>query len=115
MASPILTGAVEPPRKRQRLSPPLQSQSQPQLQSSTINPSEKTTTTAATTAVMEARVPVTDTGFQPGREAAVGIREFVNASNPGFSGTLKQRYVLISRAFNLLLVLLGSIFIYSHE
>jgi hypothetical protein len=36
---------------------------------------------------------VVDNGFQPEREAEVGILHFVNTSNPGFSGTLKQRYV----------------------
>jgi hypothetical protein len=36
---------------------------------------------------------IIDNGFQPEREAQVGILHFVNTSNPGFSGTLKQRYV----------------------
>ncbi|RDW70150.1 hypothetical protein BP5796_08547 [Coleophoma crateriformis] len=31
-------------------------------------------------------------GFQPEREAEVGILCFVNSTNPGFSGILKQRY-----------------------
>lgn len=37
---------------------------------------------------------VSDTGFQPDREAQVGILKFVNEKNAGFTGTLKQRYVL---------------------
>jgi len=39
---------------------------------------------------------VVDNGFQPERETQVGVLCFVNAENPGFSGTLKQRYVLDS-------------------
>ncbi len=42
---------------------------------------------------------VVDNGFQPEREAQVGILHFVNTSNPGFSGTLKQRYVSGSALF----------------
>jgi tRNA pseudouridine13 synthase len=38
---------------------------------------------------------ISDNGFQPEREAQVGILHFVNLSNPGFSGTLKQRCVLM--------------------
>ena len=37
---------------------------------------------------------VSDSGFQPEREAQVGILHFVNSENIGFTGTLKQRYVL---------------------
>jgi tRNA pseudouridine13 synthase len=37
---------------------------------------------------------MSDTGFQPERETQVGILHFVNAENLGFTGTLKQRYVL---------------------
>lgn len=33
-------------------------------------------------------------GFQPEREVEVGITEFVNTTNTGFSGVLKQRHVL---------------------
>lgn len=39
------------------------------------------------------RLAPVDNGFQPEREAEVGILYYVNPSNPGFSGTLKQRYV----------------------
>ena len=37
---------------------------------------------------------VSDNGFQPDREAQVGILQFINEKNAGFTGTLKQRYVL---------------------
>lgn len=35
---------------------------------------------------------MSDNGFQPEREAQVGIVHFVNTTNVGFTGTLKQRY-----------------------
>ncbi|KAH9205778.1 pseudouridine synthase [Leptodontidium sp. 2 PMI_412] len=38
------------------------------------------------------RVVISDTGFQPEKEIAVGITHFVNSENPGFQGVLKQRY-----------------------
>lgn len=70
----------EPPPKRQKMSP-----------SSTIN-----TTQPDKDVKMDDRktqLVVLDSGFQYEREAQVGILHFVNLSNPGFSGTLKQRYV----------------------
>jgi len=36
---------------------------------------------------------LSETGFQPDREAEVGITEHVNTENRGFSGVFKQRYV----------------------
>jgi hypothetical protein len=78
---------TEPPRKRQRLSPP-----------------PSTSTSATTTPEAGSKVVkmddtikqsvMSDTGFQPEREVQVGILHFVNSENPGFTGTLKQRYVL---------------------
>jgi tRNA pseudouridine13 synthase len=72
-----------PPPKRQKMSP---------ATSSTIN-----TTQPDKDVKMDDRktqLVVSDNGFQPEREAEVGILHFVNLSNPGFSGTLKQRCVL---------------------
>lgn len=69
-----------PPPKRQKMSP-----------SSTIN-----TTQPDKDVKMDDRktqLVVSDNGFQFEREAQAGILHFVNLSNPGFSGTLKQRYV----------------------
>ena len=77
---------VEPPRKKQRLSP---------AQSSTL-----TTTTRgieSKAAKMDDTIKQTvmsDNGFQPEREMQAGILHFVNSKNLGFTGTLKQRYVL---------------------
>ncbi|TVY50580.1 Multisubstrate pseudouridine synthase 7 [Lachnellula cervina] len=77
---------VEPPRKRQKLSP-------------TPNPNTTTTTTTTTTTddnkpTMDHRPSKLDVVGETsdGKEAEVGILHFVNASNPGFSGVLKQRY-----------------------
>jgi len=88
-------GEAEPPRKRQRITPPSTSPStsaaQPQLQGPI---DEKKTGSSVTSAPnMEIRGPAAMNGFEPGKEAAVGILCFVNDSNPGFVGTLKQRYV----------------------
>src|SRR5271163_3815462 len=81
---------AEPPRKRQKLSPP---------PSTSRTPATKTQQSGKQVATIETqmtqtRVVVSDNGFQPEREAQVGILHFVNGTNPGFSGTLKQRYVL---------------------
>lgn len=76
---------VEPPRKRQKLSP-------------TPNPNTTITTTTTTDdnkPTMDHRPSKLDVVGETsdGKEAEVGILHFVNASNPGFSGVLKQRYV----------------------
>lgn len=77
--------SVGPPRKRQRLSPP-----------TPPSTSSNTTTTSKQVAKINDTIKQTvmsDTGFQPEREAQVGILHFVNSENLGFTGTLKQRYV----------------------
>ncbi|TVY17982.1 Multisubstrate pseudouridine synthase 7 [Lachnellula arida] len=71
---------VEPPRKRQKLSP---------------TPNTNTTTTTDDNKTnMDHRPSKLDVVGETsdGKEAEVGILHFVNASNPGFSGVLKQRY-----------------------
>ena len=76
----------EPPRKRQRLSPP---PPPPSTTSTTQQPAKNVDKMED----QRTKLIVSDNGFQPERETEVGILHFVNTSNPGFSGTLKQRYV----------------------
>ncbi|KAE9374717.1 pseudouridine synthase [Stipitochalara longipes BDJ] len=74
-------GVEGPPTKKQKISP--------------STPSNVTTTQPAKDVKMDDRktlLAIVDNGFQPERESQVGVLCFVNASNPGFSGTLKQRY-----------------------
>lgn len=86
---------VEPPRKKQRLCPP--------------QPSTSTTTTRgieSKAAKMDDTIKQTvmsDNGFQPERETQAGILHYVNSKNLGFTGTLKQRYVLRVFLFNWLI------------
>jgi len=75
-------GVAGPPTKR--------------LKISIETPSTITTTQPVKPAKMDdrkTRLAIVDSGFQPERESQVGILCFVNDANPGFSGTLKQRYV----------------------
>ena len=75
-------GVTGPPTKR--------------LKISIETPSTITTTQPVKPAKMDDRkthLAIVDSGFQPERESQVGILCFVNDANPGFSGTLKQRYV----------------------
>ena len=85
MASPNPPDNVvsEPPRKRQKISPP------PSFSTTATAQSSKSVTKMDDSRTQNA---VSDNGFQPEREIACGILHFVNSSNPGFSGTLKQRY-----------------------
>ena len=84
---------VEPPRKRQRLSPPLP----PSTSSNTTTiPKEEKMEQMDDTVK---QTVMSDTGFQPEREAQVGILHFVNSENLGFTGTLKQRYVFYVVSF----------------
>lgn len=78
-----------PPSKRIKLSSP-----QPPSHNN-INAPQKSTN-AAKMDDEKPNVAGGGTGFQPEREAKVGIVHFVNSSNPGFSGILKQRYVQLS-------------------
>ena len=79
---------AEPPTKKQKITTETPS---------TINTTESDTATRPSKGVKmddrETNLVVVHNGFQPEREAQVGILHFVNTSNPGFSGTLKQRYV----------------------
>jgi hypothetical protein len=85
MASSESLNDVEPPRKRQRLSP------------TTQHPPSSTNATLPQAAKMEdhtiKETVMSDSGFQPDREAQAGILHFVNKQSLGFTGTLKQRYV----------------------
>jgi len=69
---------VEPPRKRQRLSPTPTSKTAAEAKGKMDDRSSR----------LENSGEISD-----GREAEVGILHFVNSSNPGFSGVLKHRYV----------------------
>jgi len=66
---------MEPPPKRQKLSSP------------------PPTISTATNMDRTNQTVLSETGFQPDREAEVGITEYVNTENRGFSGVFKQRYV----------------------
>jgi hypothetical protein len=75
-------GVAGPPTKRQKIStetPSIVPTTQPEIPTEMDH--QKT------------HLTIVDNGFQPEREYQVGILCFVNNSNPGFSGTLKQRYV----------------------
>jgi hypothetical protein len=76
-----------PPPKRQKISP---SQSKSSISTSATQQTDKP---AAKMDHMPTQMVVSVNGFQPEREIKVGITHFVNHENPGFSGTLKQRYV----------------------
>jgi len=89
MAKLAFDNEVEgPPTKKQKISPG--------------DPSDLTTTLPAQPGKptkmddRKTHLAVVDSGFQPEREAQVGILCFVNINNPGFSGILKQRYVFAS-------------------
>jgi tRNA pseudouridine13 synthase len=87
MARPDCQDVVaETPRKRQRLSP---------SQYSTPGNATAASEQIAKMDDLIKQTVMSDTGFQPEREAQVGILYFVNSENLGFTGTLKQRYVLI--------------------
>lgn len=83
MESDLANNVGESPRKRQRLSPSIESN------------------TTSTPQHLSRNIPMIDpnklvadsTGFQLEREAQVGILHFVSSTNSGFSGILKQRYV----------------------
>lgn len=79
---------AEPPTKKQKITTETPS---------TINTTQSDTATQPSKGVKmddrKTNLAVVDNGFQPEREAQVGILHFVNTANPGFSGTLKQRYV----------------------
>lgn len=77
------------PRKRPRLSPSPPPSFNNNLINSAPQPSEDTTMKNHSTP----RIVMSTTAFQPEREPQVGILEYVNLENPGFTGTLKQRYV----------------------
>jgi hypothetical protein len=68
-----------PPAKRQKMSPSTVNTTQPDKD---VKMDDRKT-----------QLVVSDNGFQFEREAQVGVLHFVNLSNPGFAGTLKQRYV----------------------
>lgn len=84
--------ATEPPLKRQKLSSP---------RSTIITAVEATAEHVAgedfdkkmDEPKIQTQIVISGNGFQPEREEAVGILHFVNTTNPGFSGTLKQRHV----------------------
>ncbi|KAH7321647.1 pseudouridine synthase [Rhexocercosporidium sp. MPI-PUGE-AT-0058] len=101
MTSPPTT-AMEPPLKKQRtssISLPLPALSNNQHSLMAAQPTSNTDNTNTTSTNMDnpllphaTRVVISDTGFQPEKEIAVGITHFVNSENPGFQGVLKQRY-----------------------
>lgn len=72
---------LEPARKRQKLSPPL-SQHSAHVTNNIMSNAMSEAQTMAHNAMMS----------QCDREAQAGILYYVNESNPGFSGILKQRY-----------------------
>jgi hypothetical protein len=72
---------LEPARKRQKLSPP-PSQYSAHVTNNIVSNAMSEAHTTAHNAMMSQRE----------REAQAGILCFVNESNPGFSGILKQRY-----------------------
>lgn len=100
--STIGAASSEPPHKRRRLSNP----SQP-LQPHTT--SDIAATMSSSEEIPEPQIkvedpstPTTDVNTMDvnrsepnSREAAAGIIHFLTTSNPGFCGTLKQRYVII--------------------
>ena len=95
MASNLADNVLESPRKRQRLSPSIES----------INTTTTTQQLTRNIPMMEPNKLVADsTGFQLERETQVGILHFVSSTNSGFSGILKQRYVHFTTTSNSCLV-----------
>jgi len=91
---------MEPPLKKQRTSSESLPSSTNNTQDSIMadQPTSNTQPNSNTTIAMDnpivapaTRVVISDTGFQPEKEIAVGITHFVNSENPGFQGVLKQR------------------------
>jgi tRNA pseudouridine13 synthase len=80
---------IDAPRKRQKLSPGA-SPSHPDTSTQPVPPDGKPVAAMDEPLVTMA---LSETGFQPERETECAILHFVNASNPGFTGVLKQRYV----------------------
>lgn len=96
---------IEAPRKRQKLSAPpseqapstaTESHQEPATQATEPAPPPPGGNPAAKMDEPVVKMAITETGFQPEREKECGILHFVNESNPGFTGVLKQRYVLLS-------------------
>jgi len=89
-------GVEGPPTKKQKISP-----------ADLSNVTTTQPTQPDKTAKMDDRkthLAVVDNGFQPERETQVGILCFVNSDNPGFSGTLKQRYVFSCHSLSLFIL-----------
>jgi hypothetical protein len=86
---------IDSPRKRLKLSSPPSTTST----STPSNPLQLPHTTPHVGSPItkmdepEVPMPITENGFQPEREQQCAIVHFVNPSNPGFTGVLKQRYV----------------------
>ncbi|KAG0648526.1 tRNA pseudouridine(13) synthase [Hyphodiscus hymeniophilus] len=89
----------EPPRKRQRTRPPTSASSINPEEHANMKPSNVQQWLSDVEKPENPEAPAiqqkvtSDTGFQPEREAEVGILHFVNEKKLGFTGTLKQRYV----------------------
>jgi tRNA pseudouridine13 synthase len=84
---------LESPAKRQRLSSPTLS-----TPSSSVATTQSIPPVGKSVAGMDepqVKMSFTETGFEPEREKQCAIIHFVNSSNPGFTGVLKQRYVLV--------------------
>jgi tRNA pseudouridine13 synthase len=81
---------LESPRKRQKLDSPPPSISS--IATTTTQPIGKPV--AKMDEPMNPMV-ISETGFQPEREKQCAIIHFVNDSNPGFTGVLKQRYAFM--------------------
>lgn len=91
MASSISPSADEHPPKRQKLS----SSHNPSTSTPYIT-THPTALGAAAKSSTRTQIVMSESGFQPDREEQVGISHFVNTSNVGFTGVLKQRYAWLS-------------------
>ena len=107
-------GSIQSPRKRQKLesstiSQPLDTQplDTPQLNTMNQNSALNNNSDIAMENSDQKQQDPTSNASEPEREAEAGILHYVNKSNPGFQGVLKQRYV----CFDMLLLILLSMII----
>ncbi|KAI9744129.1 MAG: hypothetical protein M1818_002281 [Claussenomyces sp. TS43310] len=82
------SAALEPARKRQRLSQPSPSRTT----SASFSEARRNSPTDTTVSSPSPNFIQSTSSEEMEREAKAGILQFVNETNPGFSGILKQRY-----------------------
>jgi tRNA pseudouridine13 synthase len=85
-----------PPPKRQKISEPQPQQPQSSLSLSSEHKPQDPARPIEGSDMEAFSLTADDSQRDLKKEKQVGILHFVNASNPGFSGVLKQRYIPIA-------------------